>query len=222
MTILKLASNISDIHINESYYDHVPGSASAGTLVGSVAGLGAGTAAGFGLRKMPNRIINFQKNNPNLSRNIGQVAGLAGLNLNTFNRSLKASPKKIIGLGAGIGTTVGAVDGAYKGMMTGVGMNDRQYMMERNLDPSEVVKNSTMSALQMNSTGGRLSNAYNQNFGRQVGAIRRAQMDNRKDGLIRERGIDQNPHNDNLGSAKIRRKNSLNEALNKKRFETQQ
>lgn len=75
-------------------------------------------------------------------------------------------------------------DGSYKGMMSGIQMNDRQYLLGRNLSQNEIINNQVMGSLNANSTGGRLSNATNQTFGRVVGSLRRAEMDNRKDGSL--------------------------------------
>lgn len=94
-------------------------------------------------------------------------------------------------IGSGVGGLIGGIDGSYRGMLTGVGMNDRQYLLERDLRPNEVVKNSMIASMQMNGNGGRLSNISNQAFGRITGGIRRSQMENRKDNTLIERGIDQ-------------------------------
>lgn len=56
MSIIKLASNIATVHVDEDYYDHVPGSTRTGGAVGAAVGTGSGAAIGYGASKIPKRL----------------------------------------------------------------------------------------------------------------------------------------------------------------------
>lgn len=193
MSIIKLASNIATVHVDEDYYDHVPGSTRTGGAVGTLVGAGSGAAIGYGASKVPKRLKFLATNGGKLGEVLSYVEPVKGQSVARVVKILEKMPgtRKSMAIGSGLGSLIGGIDGSYRGMLTGVGMNDRQYLLERDLDPNEIVKNSMIASMQMNGSGGRLSNISNQAFGRITGGIRRGRMENRKDNTLIERGIDQ-------------------------------
>lgn len=185
MSIIKVAVNLANIHDgklnddNDDYYNHVAGSSKMGAVVGGIPGAGLGALAG-------SRVSHLRTLSDSLAKTPLASSLIFQRYQPTVEEIAKRLPtkKKAIAVGLGVGTLLGSSDGAYKGMMSGVQMNDRQYLLGRNLKQHEIVNNQIMGSLNANSTGGRLSNATNQTFGRIVGSLRRTEMDNRKDGSL--------------------------------------
>lgn len=177
--LLKLARELDEY----AYYDHVPGSTAAGTLVGASNGVLAGTIAGATAGKATVAAKSILKANEIPLQKIVDEAGINGVNLNKVISKIPGR-RKLLGIGATLGVAGGMLDGAYRGSMTGVGMNDRQYIKEEDIGVKDIVYNSRMAAMDMNSSRGRLSNVYNDNFGRAVGGLRRMKMGNQKNNEI--------------------------------------
>lgn len=178
--LLKLARELDHA---KSYYDHVPGSTAAGTVVGGINGLGMGVLGGATAGRALVAGRAFAKVNEESLQGLANSTGIKGVNVKKIVDAVP-SRKKIIGIGTGVGLGLGMVDGAYRGSMTGVGMNDRQYIKGKDIGVKDVVYNSRMAAIDMNSSRGRLSNVYNDNFGRAVGGLRRMKMGNQKNNEI--------------------------------------
>lgn len=185
MSIIKVANRLAGMHDGktsdgkEEYYNHVAGSSKMGAAVGGVPGTALGALAG-------SRVSHLKTLSDSLAKNPASSPFIKRYKP-TIDEISKRLPtkKKAISIGAGIGGALGMADGSYKGMMSGIQMNDRQYLLGRNLKQNEIVNNQVMGSLNANSTGGRLSNATNQTFGRVVGSLRRTEMDNRKDGSLK-------------------------------------
>lgn len=184
MSIIKVANKFVGVHSGKTsdgedeYYNHVPGSSKMGAVVGGVPSTALGALAGSRISHLKT-LSDSLAQNPATSPFIKHYQPM----IDAISKRLPTK-KKAIAIGAGIGGVLGTADGSYKGMMSGVQMNDRQYLLGRNLKQNEIVNNQVMSSLNANSTGGHLSNATNQAFGRVVGSLRRTEMDNRKDGSL--------------------------------------
>jgi hypothetical protein len=174
---------------NQEYYDHVPESTGYGSVLGAATGVGSGALAGWGLGATANRVNLLANENRKFRIGANQALKGAGFDVDIRNIT-KKFPKapQAAKWGAGIGLLGGALTGAYKGMMTGVGMNDRQYLLQRDIEPHEMVSNSAMSA--MNMSGPSLNPAapvMNQAFGAQLGALRRTGYKNTAEGNLEKK-----------------------------------
>lgn len=135
---------------------------------------------------MPKRITGLARANPKLrskSNFVGRRLGFENFDIADAEKKLP-SGKKILATTVGASTLGGAASGAAGGANIGVGMNDRQYLMGRDIKPNEVVKNSTMASLQMNGSGA-VSNLSAQGFGKVVGSLHRNNFTNTKDNSLK-------------------------------------
>jgi hypothetical protein len=171
---------------DREYYDHVPGSTLAGSGVGLTQGAASGALTGYGVGAAAKRLDVLARTHKGMRKGINSALGAAGFDVDIRDIT-KNIPHagKALGIGAALGAVGGMFGGAYKGMMIGDGMNDREYLMQRDLEPHEIVHNSAAAAMHMPGVSATpFSPLLNQAFGAEVGAIRRAGFKNTQDGTL--------------------------------------